>query len=109
MHLRRKVEKDFVFSDGTFVPAGTTICVNSYGSHHDETLFPSPETFDGFRFVTEDSQEQTPMTKPTLEYNVFGYGKRAWYALSRSLYVIFFLHTDIFGTLVLVVSALRTA
>ena len=78
VHLRRKVQKDFVFSDGTYVPAGSTICVNSYGSHHDEALFPFPETFDGFRFVTEDSQDQTPMTKPTLEYNVFGYGKRAW-------------------------------
>ncbi|KAF8887264.1 cytochrome P450 [Gymnopilus junonius] len=77
LHLRRKVQNDFVFSDGTFVPAGVTICVNSYGSHHDETLFPLPETFNGFRFVKDDSQEQTLMTKPTLEYNVFGYGKRA--------------------------------
>ncbi|KDR84440.1 hypothetical protein GALMADRAFT_713260 [Galerina marginata CBS 339.88] len=77
LHLGRKVMKDFVFSDGTVVPAGYTLYVNSHGSHHDEQLYPSPGNFDGFRFVREDSLEQPLMAKPTLDYNPFGYGKHA--------------------------------
>ena len=104
MHLGRTVLQDFTFSDGTTVPAGSTLYVNSYGLHHDEQLFPSPHTFDGFRFVPrvsigqyesevvqerrleqggepkfkEHLEQQPMMAKPTVDYNPFGYGKHAW-------------------------------
>ncbi|KAF8165943.1 cytochrome P450 [Crassisporium funariophilum] len=77
LHLGRKVLKDFMFSDGTLIPAGSTLRVNSYGSHHNEDLYPSPHSFQGFRFVNEDSLKQIPSAKPTLDYNPFGYGKHA--------------------------------
>ncbi|KIM49862.1 hypothetical protein M413DRAFT_59041, partial [Hebeloma cylindrosporum] len=92
MQLRRRVLQDFSFSDGTIVPAGSTLYVNSYGLHHDETLFPSPNTFDGFRFLPQGEsgkrgeeeleleerlKRQPMMSKPTLDYNAFGYGKNA--------------------------------
>jgi cytochrome P450 len=98
VRLGRRVLQDFTFSDGTTVPAGSTLYVNSYGLHHDETLFPSPNTFDGFRFLPrrgdprgelgkggeeelefeERLKRQPMMAKPTLDYNAFGYGKNAW-------------------------------
>lgn len=92
LRLGRRVLHDFSFSDGTIVPAGSTLYVNSYGLHHDETLFPSPNTFDGFRFLPQGEsgkrgeeeleleerlKRQPMMSKPTLDYNAFGYGKNA--------------------------------
>lgn len=82
-----------MFSDGTVVPAGSSIWVNSYGSHHDEALYPSPETFDGFRYVAENGSDQSPMSKPMLEYNAFGYGKHAWCV---TLFLFLVLAADIF-------------
>ena len=34
--IDRKVLKDFTFSDGTFVPAGSRISVPSFALHHDD-------------------------------------------------------------------------
>ena len=90
VHSGRKVLKDFVFSDGTAVPAGSTLYVNSYGVHHDENIYSDPHHFDGFRYVRVDNNEvdenasggakeqQLQMARPTLEYHAFGYGKHAW-------------------------------
>ena len=32
--------------DGYFIPKGTTVIINCWGMHHDETRFPSPDVFD---------------------------------------------------------------
>ncbi|KAF5321052.1 hypothetical protein D9619_000106 [Psilocybe cf. subviscida] len=99
LHLGRKVMRDFTFSDGTFVPAGSTMFVNSYGAHYDPANYSSPSEFKGFRFVVDDTsihprqsqhanggneaekqerqQPQQLLVKPTLNYQPFGYGRLA--------------------------------
>jgi cytochrome P450 len=42
----RVVLKDFTFSDGVLIPAGTFICLPLYATHHDEQKYPNPFTFD---------------------------------------------------------------
>ncbi|KAF8967500.1 cytochrome P450 [Flammula alnicola] len=77
LHLGRRAVKDFVFSDGTLIPAGSDMFSNAYGTHYDETLYPSSRHFDGFRFVHEDSTKQPQLIKPGTDYQPFGYGKHA--------------------------------
>ena len=79
MHLGRRAVKDFVFADGTLIPAGSDLFSNAYGMHFDEELYPSSHSFNGFRFVQEDSAKQIQLIKPGLDYVPFGYGKHAWY------------------------------
>jgi len=50
----RVVLKDFTFSDGVRIPAGTLICLPLYATHHDERKYPDPFTFDPTRFVSSD-------------------------------------------------------
>jgi len=73
----RRVVKDFTFSDGTIVPAGTHICANAWGVHRDDKYYPNANTFDGFRFVKEDGTNQPLMATPTLDYLGFGHGRPA--------------------------------
>ncbi|KAK1225628.1 hypothetical protein PQX77_011428 [Marasmius sp. AFHP31] len=40
----RIARKDFTFSDGTVVPAGTKIAAPSYSILHNEANYPDPET-----------------------------------------------------------------
>ncbi|KAF4619932.1 hypothetical protein D9613_004667 [Agrocybe pediades] len=75
--MSRCVMKDFTFSDGTIVPAGSHLCVNSWGNHRDEQYYPSADAFDGFRFAKEDGVDQQLLATPTLEYNAFGHGRPA--------------------------------
>ncbi|KAF9477848.1 cytochrome P450 [Pholiota conissans] len=77
LHLGRRAVKDFIFSDGTLIPAGSDIFSNAYGIHYDEKLYPSAHAFDGFRYVQEDAAKQAQFTKPGLDYVPFGYGKHA--------------------------------
>lgn len=49
--MNRKVLKDFTFSDGTILPAGTYLSVASFATHHDEAIYANPYEFDGFRFA----------------------------------------------------------
>lgn len=101
VHLGRTILKDFTFADGTCVPTGSTIYVNSRGVHADEGIVKGGEArvFDGFRWCSgggtgvdqhEEEKEkdgsaddgvkhgQPMLMKPTLEYHAFGYGKHAW-------------------------------
>ncbi|KIM34987.1 hypothetical protein M413DRAFT_449945 [Hebeloma cylindrosporum] len=73
--MSRRVMKDFTFSDGTCVPAGTHLCVNARGNHRDDAHYPSANTFDGFRFAREGGVDQHLMVTPTLDYNAFGNGR----------------------------------
>ncbi|KAF9067171.1 cytochrome P450, partial [Rhodocollybia butyracea] len=54
--LNRMVLRDFTFSDGTVVPAGTIIGVATHAFHRDEAHYEDPETFKPFRF--SDMREQ---------------------------------------------------
>ena len=77
--MNRRVVKDFTFSDGTVVPAGTHLCANAWGVHRDEAHYPNAEIFNGFRFFGEDGVDQPLMATPSLDYMAFGHGRPAWY------------------------------
>jgi cytochrome P450 len=49
--MHRYVHEDFVFSDGTTVPAGSIVGVPSSLVHQDPNVYEDPTRFDGFRFV----------------------------------------------------------
>lgn len=82
--LTRKALNDFTFSDGTFVPKGTTIVTPARCIHYDEAFYPNAHVFEPFRFVGprqadgEDLKHQYVST--TAEYLPFGYGRHAWFA-----------------------------
>ncbi|KAJ7760789.1 cytochrome P450 [Mycena olivaceomarginata] len=77
----RQVMKDFTFSDGTTVPAGTLIGVAILSEHHDETNYTNAGVFDGFRFsrMREQAGEgiKHQMVTPTPDYLFFGLGRHA--------------------------------
>ncbi|KAH9474336.1 Cytochrome P450 monooxygenase 151 [Psilocybe cubensis] len=77
--MSRVTLKDFVFSDGTVLPKGTNTTVNIVARHHDESIYPNSNIFDGFRFVRDPKEGITrPMlATPTLEYHAFGHGRSA--------------------------------
>ncbi|EEB91421.1 hypothetical protein MPER_10218, partial [Moniliophthora perniciosa FA553] len=80
--MNRLALKDFTFSDGTIVPAGTIISAASNETHNDETIYPNANEYQGFRFAELKSKEGEElgqnMVKPNPEYIIFGYGKHAW-------------------------------
>ena len=86
--MTRKVLKDFMFSDGTFVPKGTTIIVAARAIHHDEEFYENADTFEPFRFVDlrglEGEGVKYQFASTTTEYLSFGHGRHAWYGLSFS-------------------------
>ncbi|CAA7259423.1 unnamed protein product [Cyclocybe aegerita] len=73
--MGRMTLRDFTFSDGTLVPAGSSLFVNSHGLYGDEEIHASPPTFDGFRYLREDNSSQAMLTTPTLDFQAFGYGR----------------------------------
>ncbi|KAG9310145.1 cytochrome P450 [Chiua virens] len=79
--LMRKALKDFTFSDGTFIPKGTSIVAPSEALHHDEKIYQNPHSFDPFRFykIREQDGESTrhQFASTSLEYLPFGHGKHA--------------------------------
>lgn len=83
--------------DGTHIPRGGWLGVPVLGLHMDDRFYPSPETYDPFRYVRmkRDRQEAhkkdsstgeraNPTTsdldagQPTSTYLGFGYGRHAW-------------------------------
>ncbi|KAK7045463.1 hypothetical protein VNI00_007716 [Paramarasmius palmivorus] len=98
--MNRLVLKDFTFSDGTTVPAGTFITAATNATHNDEVcviriiskpdiiysyaqqnVYPNANEYQGFRFAEIKSEEGEElgqnMVKPNPEYVIFGYGKHA--------------------------------
>jgi len=50
---RKVIAKEGVlFQDGTHIPFGTTIGINSYGVEHDDGIYPNPNIYDPLRFFT---------------------------------------------------------
>ncbi|CAA7260277.1 unnamed protein product [Cyclocybe aegerita] len=79
--MNRKVLRDFTFSNGVVVPAGTHLAVAVRSMHFDEALYENPDTFDGFRFMSM-GQEGGDTSKHSiaalgLDYVVFGNGRHA--------------------------------
>ncbi|KAI9463826.1 cytochrome P450 [Boletus coccyginus] len=80
--LARKALKDFKFSDGTFIPKGTSVAVASRSLHYDEHFYKNPELFEPFRFVhmCETDARNGPkhqLVSTTTEYLTFGHGRHA--------------------------------
>ena len=79
--MTRGVLKDFTFSDGTTVPAGSFVFVPMYAMYTDNDIFPNASTFDAFRFSRLREQEGQAnkhqfVTTSTSHIN-FGHGKHA--------------------------------
>ncbi|PGG99977.1 hypothetical protein AJ79_08339 [Helicocarpus griseus UAMH5409] len=81
MTFGRVIHRDLTLQDGTIVPAGTIIGIPSHAISHDPEFYPSPSTFDGFRFVpdtTASHQQGPPSFVTTNASNLsWGYGKHA--------------------------------
>ncbi|KAF8687632.1 hypothetical protein AX14_003646 [Amanita brunnescens Koide BX004] len=78
--LKRKVLKDFTFSDGTTIPAGNLVCVPLVAIQRDPDIYDNPETFDGFRFERMRKKEGNSKHKfASLEkdYPLFGHGRQS--------------------------------
>ncbi|KAJ7247865.1 cytochrome P450 [Mycena haematopus] len=79
--ILRQVMKDFTFSDGTTVPAGTLVGIPVLAEHHDEANYANAGVFDPFRFsrMREQAGEgiKHQMVTPTPEYMSFGLGRHA--------------------------------
>ncbi|PBK86469.1 cytochrome P450 [Armillaria gallica] len=80
--MPRKTRKDFVFSDGTVVPAGVHIVVASLSTHTDEDNYEDPLEFKPWRFFEKGTQEgegihQYDMAALSLDFVFFGNGRPA--------------------------------
>ncbi|GJJ15190.1 hypothetical protein Clacol_009466 [Clathrus columnatus] len=79
--LSRIALKDFTFSDGTFIPKGSTISAATYSIHRDDEKYPDGEKFDGFRFARIRAQEgqntSHQFVNTSADYVPFGHGKHA--------------------------------
>ena len=86
MGLRRKAVKDFTFSDGTFIPKGTSVVAAARCLHLDDEYYDNPHVFDPFRFANmRDDEHDTKhqFVSTSTEYLPFGHGKHAWYEPPR--------------------------
>jgi hypothetical protein len=78
--LRRKAMKDVTFSDGTFVPKGTTVSAIMKARQCDEKLYANAKVFDGFRFSNmQFDKSRKSVTSVGLDFLPFGHGRHAWY------------------------------
>ncbi|KAF5356382.1 hypothetical protein D9758_009515 [Tetrapyrgos nigripes] len=77
----RKAMKDFTFSDGTTVPAGTLVTTAAWSILRDEELYPNGNEFKPFRFSELREKEEESMKHQLVtvnpEWMVFGQGKHA--------------------------------
>ncbi|KAG6840059.1 hypothetical protein C0991_009289 [Blastosporella zonata] len=74
--MERVVRQPFTFSDGTVIPAGSTVAIAGYPAHMNETSYKDPHTFQPFRFV--EKREQTgrkfDMVSTHTDFLAFGHG-----------------------------------
>jgi len=76
---------DYTFSDGTFVPAGTTVSVPTSSVHRDPDTYADPLKFDGFRFVKMKERaaldghpdKKFEIVTASAEFMAFGQGRHA--------------------------------
>ncbi|PBK90665.1 cytochrome P450 [Armillaria gallica] len=78
--MPRKTCKDFVFSDGTVVPARVHIAVASLSTHTDEDNYEDPLEFKPWRFSEKGTQEGEGihhyyMATLSLDFVLFGNGR----------------------------------
>jgi len=81
----RKAQKDFTFSDGTFIPKGTHVAAIVLPVHLDEKIYEDPLSFKPFRFAearegADDARDavKNQLITTSLQYLLFSHGKHAW-------------------------------
>lgn len=91
--MNRVAMKDYQFSDGTTIPAGTTVAT-SLSTHTSEEFYDNPNQFDGLRFIkmkdgvtkqsldSKDGATNTTKTKfgmitTAIDFLAFGHGRHA--------------------------------
>ncbi|KAJ3571103.1 hypothetical protein NP233_g3970 [Leucocoprinus birnbaumii] len=72
----RQAMDDFTFTDGTFIPRGTSLAVTGRAINQDEHSYPRPKEFQGFRFVDKDPLKWQ-MTALNPEFMTYGIGRHA--------------------------------
>ncbi|EME79249.1 uncharacterized protein MYCFIDRAFT_34318 [Pseudocercospora fijiensis CIRAD86] len=74
--LERQATKDVYMPDGTRLPRGTILAVDS-SDMWNPSINPDPDVYDGYRYYRkrEGGDNQTCFVSSTREHNVFGMGK----------------------------------
>ena len=80
--MSRIAMKDFTFSDGTYIPKGTSIAAAIRPVHQDQGIYmdPGPDVFDGLRFYKLRGNENTrkyDITSTSPSFLAFGHGPHA--------------------------------
>jgi cytochrome P450 len=81
LNIVRRIMKDFTFSNGVQVPAGSIVVTAAEAAHFDEANYTNPDVFDGFRFSNlrdedgEGTKHQTVALTP--DFVIFGTGRHA--------------------------------
>jgi len=75
--ITRIAVNDFIFSDGTTIPRGTSISVSADKVHINDKVYEDPLTFDGFRFskMREGSAKKVGMVSSSQDHLAFGHGR----------------------------------
>jgi hypothetical protein len=79
-------------SNGMTIPVGTLVSIPISATHRDETAYPNPDVFDGFRFakLREDYGEtltsRYQAVSTSSEHVTFGIGKHTWSTVLASVY-----------------------
>ncbi|CCM06212.1 uncharacterized protein FIBRA_08456 [Fibroporia radiculosa] len=76
--MSRKAVKDYTFSDGTFVPAGTYLMAPTSAIYTDDTVYPNAVEFNPWRFSDMRNQgEHVKLVNTNLNFLSFGHGYHA--------------------------------
>ncbi|KIJ39456.1 hypothetical protein M422DRAFT_781034 [Sphaerobolus stellatus SS14] len=80
--LSRITLKGYTFSDGTWIPKGTMVSASSDSAHYDQSSYPNPREFSGFRYVDKGERERKgnrsyDAVTITEDFMSFGFGKHA--------------------------------
>lgn len=80
--------KDYKFSDGTYVPAGTLVVAPVASTHRDAENYENSDIFDPLRFVNLREEDASgnggvkyQYVATSTEYLGFGHGRHAWSVL----------------------------
>nr|BAD94560.1 cytochrome P450 [Phanerodontia chrysosporium] len=72
----RRVLQPVTLSDGTYLPAGTTVVTPTLATHFDDTNYADAQTFDPLRFYKPEGV-QAQLVATSADFVTFGHGKHA--------------------------------
>lgn len=79
--MNRIAMRDFAFSNGVHIPAGTVVMTVGAPVHYDPAIYPEPEEYKALRFydlARKEKSGHTSLTDISPELLGFGLGKHAW-------------------------------